>query len=151
MIAVAFVDFDFQIVPDGLIYALGAAGLAYVVTVLLPRSGVSALLDAAIGFLLGGVLFFAAAVVSKGGMGGGDIKLAAVLGLWFGWKSLLLLMLLSFVSAAIVSVFLLLTKRKSRKDGVPFAPFIAFSAYITPMLGRELINWYLTTINLMFS
>jgi len=108
-----------------------------------PNLGFSALIPRGIGFLLGGGLFLLIAVVSNGGMGGGDIKLMAVLGLWFGWQHLLLLMMLSFVSGALISVALLAFKIKGRKEAIPFGPFIALAAYLTSIFGNELITWYL--------
>ena len=63
----------------------------------------AALQNSAIGFAVGGGLFFLIAVISKGGMGGGDIKLMAVLGLWFGWQKLLLLILLSVMLTMLLS------------------------------------------------
>jgi leader peptidase (prepilin peptidase)/N-methyltransferase len=118
-------------------------GLVYVAFVRLPESGLSALIPSVIGFLLGGGLFLLIAIVSNGGMGGGDIKLMAVLGFWFGWQQLLLLMLLSFLSGAVISVGLLALKIKGRKEAIPFGPFIALAAYVTSLYGQNLIHWYL--------
>ena len=134
-----------QIIPDGLVLVIAVLGLAQLITVLLPQLGPAVLLDRTAGFLLGGGLFFLISVISRGGMGGGDVKLAAVLGLWFGWKQLLLLMFLAFVSGAFVSVLLLLAHIKNRKEGVPFGPFLAVAAYLVSLFGSELVYWYLQT------
>jgi leader peptidase (prepilin peptidase)/N-methyltransferase len=143
LIVITMVDFDCQLIPDEFISALAVAGILYLLAVQLPQLGVKALLSSVIGFAVGGGLFLLVSAASKGGMGGGDIKLMAVLGLWFGWEKLLLLMLLSFVGGALVSIPLLVLKRKGRKDGIPFGPFIAFAAYLTSLYGMELIQWYL--------
>ncbi|MDD3194102.1 MAG: prepilin peptidase [Oscillospiraceae bacterium] len=145
LVAVAIIDFDHQIIPDGLVLAIAMLGLAQLIVVLLPQLGPAVLLERTAGFLLGGGLFFLISVISRGGMGGGDVKLAAVLGLWFGWKQLLLLMFLAFVSGAFVSVVLLLAHIKDRKEGVPFGPFLAAAAYLVSLFGSELVHWYLQT------
>lgn len=143
LIVMTMIDYDHQIIPDGLTLMLGILGIAYLALIRFPESGFNTILPSALGFLLGGGLFLLIAVVSNGGMGGGDIKLMAVLGLWFGWKHLLLLMMLSFVSGAIISVLLLAFRIKGRKEAIPFGPFIALAAYLTSLYGNELINWYL--------
>ena len=143
LIIITMIDFDQQIIPDGLIIALGILGAMYLFTVQLPQYGARSLLQNAIGFTVSGLFFLLIAVVSNGGMGGGDIKLMAVLGLWFGWQKLIVLMFLTFIIGAIVSIFLLLLKRKKMKDGIPFGPFIALAAYIVSIYGTRIIVWYL--------
>ncbi|MPM30548.1 Type 4 prepilin-like proteins leader peptide-processing enzyme [bioreactor metagenome] len=145
LVAAAMIDYDCQIIPDSLVVLIAILGAVNLFFVLLPTFGRAVLIDRAAGFLLGGGLFFLIAVVSRGGMGGGDIKLAAVLGLWFGWKELLLLVFAAFIFGAIVSVFLLVTHIKGRKEGIPFGPFLAISAYLVSLFGSELMNWYLRT------
>lgn len=142
LIVVTMIDLDLQIIPDRLVAALGILSLLYLFLVRFPRYGVSALYNSAIGFVLGGLFFLLIAIVSNGGMGGGDIKLMAMLGLWFGWQKLLVLMFLTFIGGAIISLFLLLLKVKKMKDGIPFGPFIAFAAYIVSMFGDKIIAWY---------
>ena len=90
-----------------------------------------------------GGLFLLLAVLSKGGMGGGDIKLMAVLGLWFGWQQALLLIFLAFLSGGSLALLLLFLKKKKRKDAVPFGPFLVLSALIVSMWGEQIIAWYL--------
>lgn len=142
LIVVTMVDYDHQIIPDRFIVIIAILGLCYLFAVRFWQAGSVAVLDSIIGCLLGGGLFFLIAVVSKGGMGGGDIKLVAALGLWFGWKQLLLLIVLSFVLGAIISVFLLLRHKKTGKDGIPFGPFIALAAYLVSLFGQEWLLWY---------
>lgn len=149
LVAVTMIDFDHQIIPDGLVVIVAALGLIHLLVVRMPLMGPAALLDGAAGFLLGGGLFFLIAVLSRGGMGGGDVKLAAAFGLCFGWQLLLLLLLLAFISGALVSAGLLLSHKKGRKDGVPFGPFLAFGAYFVSLCGSELIRWYLQSLSLL--
>jgi leader peptidase (prepilin peptidase)/N-methyltransferase len=92
--------------------------------------------------LLGGGLFLLIAIASNGGMGGGDIKLIAVLGFILGLKKTVLNILLSFIIGALFSVVLLLLKKKGKKDPIPFGPFINIAFCITIFFGDCIINWY---------
>jgi leader peptidase (prepilin peptidase) / N-methyltransferase len=138
LIVVFFIDLEHQIIPNRLVLLLLALTVAqYGVQPALPWR------DALLGALLGGGLFLALAVVSGGGMGGGDIKLVAVFGLWYGWQQLLLLMFVSFLGGGVVSGVLLATGIKKRKDGIPFGPFLVLAAFVVSMWGQQLIHWYL--------
>ena len=95
--------------------------------------------DALAGMLIGFLIFLAIAglsvlVFKKEGMGGGDIKLMAVLGLYVGFFNNIQIFILSFFIAAIISIFLLVTKIKKSDDYIPFGPFIVLAAYITLFL-----------------
>lgn len=142
LVALTMIDYDLQIIPDELNLLLLVLGVVYLLVVRLPEVSLLGLLPHLIGFVVGGGLFLLIAVVSKGGMGGGDIKLMAALGLWFGWQQLLVLMFISFVSGAAVSLLLMGIKLKGRKDAIPFGPFIAFAAYVTSVFGTHILNWY---------
>ena len=139
LLVISVIDLEIQEIPDGLsIFGL-AAGIVFIAV----QWDMNLVLSSFAGLLIGSGLFFLIAFFSKGGMGGGDIKLLGVLGIWVGWKMTLLLILLSFIIGALVSIFLLITKIKSRKDYIPFGPFIAIGAYIAIIHGNFLIHWYL--------
>jgi leader peptidase (prepilin peptidase)/N-methyltransferase len=79
-------------------------------------------------------------------MGMGDVKLAVLLGLSLGWLSLghvLLGLFLGFLLGSLVGVGLVATGVRSRKDHLPFAPFLAAGAVIAVLVGRPLLDWYL--------
>ena len=76
-------DFEQQVILDEMVFAFALLGLCYVFHLQLP------LTDHLLASIGGGLLFLFLAIVSKGALGGGDIKLIAALGLWLGWKSLL--------------------------------------------------------------
>ena len=80
--------------------------------------------------------------VSRGGMGFGDVKLAFVLGVWLGLEQSLLCLLLAFVLGGVVGVLLLLTGLKTRKDAIPFGPYLCVSGWVSFVCGNELIAWY---------
>ena len=80
--------------------------------------------------------------VSRGGMGFGDVKLAFVLGVWLGLEQSLLCLLLAFILGGVVGVLLLLTGIKTRKDAIPFGPYLCVSGWVSFVCGNELIAWY---------
>jgi prepilin signal peptidase PulO-like enzyme (type II secretory pathway) len=79
---------------------------------------------------------------SRGGMGFGDVKLAFVLGVWLGLEQSLLCLLLAFILGGFVGVFWLLTGIKSRKDAIPFGPYLCVSGWVSLLWGKELLVWY---------
>jgi leader peptidase (prepilin peptidase)/N-methyltransferase len=78
----------------------------------------------------------------KEAMGGGDIKLAAMIGAFLGWKLTLLSLFLGFFLGSIIGVIVLLTS-KNKSDVLPFGPFIALGAFVSIFWGRAIIHWYL--------
>ncbi|SMB94969.1 type 4 prepilin peptidase 1 Aspartic peptidase. MEROPS family A24A [Desulfonispora thiosulfatigenes DSM 11270] len=143
LLVIAVIDYHLQIIPDecnlfGLIVS-GAFIIFY-------NFSYTSLIDAIFGLLLGGGIFLVIALVSKGGMGGGDIKLMGVLGLALGVKDILLITFLSFIIGAVFSLFLLGFKLKKRKDPIAFGPFISVAALITMLYGTNIIKWYLHLI-----
>ncbi|MFA7468292.1 MAG: A24 family peptidase, partial [Desulfotomaculaceae bacterium] len=100
------------------------------------------LISGLIGFMAAGLLLLAIAVISKGGMGGGDIKLSAVMGLFLGWQSAAVALFLSFLIGGIVGILLLVTKIKGRKDAVPFGPYLALGGLAAAFYGPQIITWY---------
>ena len=76
-------------------------------------------------------------------MGGGDMKLGAMLGAFLGWKLGLLAVLLGVLTGGMVAVALLLLGRKGRKEAIPFGPFLAFGGAVSLLWGQEILGWYL--------
>jgi leader peptidase (prepilin peptidase)/N-methyltransferase len=137
LLIVTFIDLDHQIIPDVITVPGIAAGL--LASSFLTPIGV---LNALIGTFLGGGLFFLVAVLSRGGMGGGDIKLIAMIGAFLGWQAVLVTIFLSALLGACVGIFLILFKKKGRKDPVPFGPFLAMGAIMAMVWGTDLIYFY---------
>ncbi|MEQ6389143.1 prepilin peptidase [Bacillaceae bacterium S4-13-58] len=98
--------------------------------------------DAGMGFIAGLVLLLLIALVSRGGMGGGDIKLFAVLGIALGLKKLLLAFFLSAFLGATIGLIGLIVGLVKRKNPIPFGPFISMGALISYFYGTEIVNWY---------
>jgi leader peptidase (prepilin peptidase)/N-methyltransferase len=150
MIAITFIDLEFQIIPD--VITLPGIVIGVISSVFfLPdplfniyeSDMLTGLINSLIGILLGGGLFFLIAVVSKGGMGGGDIKMMAMVGAFMGWKAVLLVTFIGSLAGSLVGIMLMLFKGKSRKTKVPFGPFLAMGSLITLFLGGKIITWYL--------
>lgn len=140
LVVISFIDLQHKIIPDslvltGFLFVVLLNILDYIKTPYLLVSGL-------LGLLLGSGFFLILAIITKGGMGGGDIKLISLLGFWLGWKWTLLMMLLSFTLGGIISVLLVVLKVKGRKDTIPFAPFIATATLLTVLYGNDIINYY---------
>jgi leader peptidase (prepilin peptidase)/N-methyltransferase len=138
LVVITGIDLDHQIIPDVITLPgiVVGAGLA---VALHP----AAWLDTLLGILAGGGLFFVIIVVSRGGMGGGDMKLGAMMGAFLGWKLVLLAILLGVFVGGAVAVTLLATGAKGRKDPVPFGPFLALGGAVSLLWGNSLLAWYL--------
>jgi leader peptidase (prepilin peptidase)/N-methyltransferase len=95
-----------------------------------------------IGFLAGGGLFYVIALLSRGGMGGGDIKLMAVLGLAAGWPYVLVVFLLSFILGSLSGLVLLVSKKRALKDSLAFAPFLSLAFFLVTFWGVKIWQWY---------
>ncbi|ABO49582.1 type 4 prepilin peptidase 1, Aspartic peptidase, MEROPS family A24A [Desulforamulus reducens MI-1] len=132
------IDIHHQIIPDSVLLVGGLLGLPIIFFQSLDH-----LKWGLIGFFAAGLLLLLIALLSKGGMGGGDIKLAAVMGLYLGLKPVAIALFLSFLLGGAVGILLLATGIKGRKDPVPFGPFLAAGAIISAFLGERIIVWYL--------
>ena len=128
LIVIAFIDLDHQIIPDVLtIPGIPVFFLLAVFVVKVPW------LEALIGLLIGGGVLFAIAFVyelltKREGMGGGDIKLLAMIGGFLGWKSLIFILLFSSFSGVIVGITAMIIKKQDTKYAVPFGPFLSAAA-----------------------
>jgi leader peptidase (prepilin peptidase)/N-methyltransferase len=137
LVAVTMIDLDHQIIPDVVTLPGIAVGLA-----LSLLTGRPNWLAALLGVLVGGGVFFLIIVLSGGGMGGGDMKLGAMLGAFLGAKPLLVAILAAVCMGGVVAVCLLALGRRGRKDAVPFGPFLALGGIVALFWGDRLIAWY---------
>jgi prepilin signal peptidase PulO-like enzyme (type II secretory pathway) len=105
----------------------------------LPQLGIA---QAAIGGSISLLLFLLIVIISKGGMGWGDVKLAILIGSVTGYLVFIALFLAAFFGG-MLAMILLLFKIKKRKEGIPFAPFLSVGTMATLLWGNSLLNWYL--------
>lgn len=103
--------------------------------------------DSIVGAVVGFGVLFLIAIVSKGGMGGGDIKLFLVIGLVLGWVPTLLTLFLASIIGTVIGVISLRRTKQGRKTPIPFGPSIAIAAIIAYFYGESLVDWY---VNLFF-
>ena len=126
---------------DGMLYDV--ITLPFAVFGFVPvRAGLLSLREALIGGTLCGVLFYCLYIAARDGLGGGDVKLAAALGVWLGWESALIAVWIAFMLGGIAAVFLLATGRKKRRDGIPFGPFLAAGGYVAFVAGAQIWQLY---------
>ncbi len=138
LITISGIDLLHQIIPDAI--TLPGILLGFLAN---SATGRVSWLDSLLGILAGGGTFFVIIFVSKGGMGGGDMKLGAMLGAFLGWKVALISLLIAVLAGGAVAAALLLVKARGRKDPVPFGPFLAAGGLAGLLWGETLLAWYL--------
>lgn len=140
LLTVAGTDIEEGMIPDLVTYPGMLSGLLFaVVTIGLPSSLLGLLLFA--GVLLG------AALLSNGGMGGGDIKLAGVIGAFLGWPGAAMTLIISSLAGGLWAAGLLGLGKADRKTALKFGPFMAGAAWSVWMYRDEIIDLYLGLFN----
>jgi prepilin signal peptidase PulO-like enzyme (type II secretory pathway) len=105
--------------------------------------------SAALGGGIGFAIFLLIAIVSRGGMGWGDVKLAALIGLATGFPLVFVAIIMGAILGGIVAVALVIVKKRKFKGTIPFGPFLALAAMVTLLWGSSILNWYLRLTGLM--
>ena len=128
LIVITFIDLDHQIIPD--VLTLPGIPIFFLLAIFVVKIP---WLEALIGLLIGGGVLFAIAFVyelltKREGMGGGDVKLLAMIGGFLGWKSLIFILLFSSFSGAIAGITAMIIKKQDMKYAVPFGPFLSAAA-----------------------
>jgi len=141
LIVITFIDIDYQIIPD--VISLPGIPLCFLAAVFV--MGVP-FLESLIGILVGGGILYVIAVgyewiTKREGMGGGDIKLLAMLGAFFGWKSLLFIVLCSSLTGAVVGMTAMVIQGQDMKYAVPFGPFLALGAVAYFFFGDAFLRY----------
>jgi leader peptidase (prepilin peptidase)/N-methyltransferase len=143
LIALTFIDFDTQLLPDDITLPLLWLGLLFNL-----NGGFtdlkSAVLGAVFGYLiLWSVYWLFKLVTGKEGMGFGDFKLLAAIGAWFGWQLLPAVILLSSVVGAVIGIGMIVFRGKEGGTAIPFGPFLALGGIAALFFGRQLASFYL--------
>ncbi len=141
LIVISFIDLEHQIIPNRLVAAIFIWAVIW--QIITPQIS---WLNAAGGALLGGCLLLFLAVVSRGGMGGGDIKLMFAAGFLLGLKYTVLALFIGFLFGAIVSIGLIVAGIKKRKDLIPFGPFLSLGIYFVLLWGEGIIKVYMNFV-----
>jgi leader peptidase (prepilin peptidase) / N-methyltransferase len=147
LIVISFIDLDLQIIPD--VLSIGGLGAGLVLAFIRPHFGV---LDAVYGIVLGGGILFLIAMgyqllAKREGMGGGDVKLLAMIGSFLGLKGVVFSLMAGSLIGSLVGIPLMLLKGEGTKYAIPFGPFLSLAALIYVFFGDRLINGFLSFIS----
>ncbi|ABC78219.1 prepilin peptidase [Syntrophus aciditrophicus] len=143
LILITFIDIDYQIIPD--VISLPGIPICFLMAVFIMDLS---FMDALLGLLIGGGSLYLVAVLyelatKREGMGGGDIKLLALMGAFLGWKSLLFILLVSSLVGAVVGISIMLARGGDMKYAVPFGPFLSLAAVAYLFVGEYATNLFL--------
>lgn len=146
LIVITFIDLKYQIIPD--VISLPGIALGFAASFVTSEPGV---VNSIIGILIGGGLLYAIAsayylVTKHEGMGGGDIKMLAMIGAFTGWKGVLVTILAGSFSGALIGGALMLFSGKGSRHAIPFGPFLALGALLYLFFGEAAVGWYVTTV-----
>jgi leader peptidase (prepilin peptidase)/N-methyltransferase len=145
LLAISVIDLGHFIIPNRVVYPTLFAIVPLLTVAAALQGAWSPLEHAAIGGVAGFLALFVVHMVSPRGMGFGDVRLAGVIGFMLGWLGLgyvVLAMFLSFLLASVIGITLMVARVKSRKDSVPFGPFMAMGAVVAVLWGQALIDAY---------
>ena len=146
LIALTFIDYDTQLLPDSITLPLLWLGLLFNLFGTYTDLQ-SAVIGAMAGYLsLWSVYWGFKLVTGKEGMGYGDFKLLAALGAWLGWQILPLTILLSSLVGALLGIALIVLAKRGRNVPIPFGPYLATAGLIAFFWGKELTQIYLRLI-----
>jgi len=142
LIVITFIDIDHRIIPNAI--SLPGIPIFFAASFAVPSL---TWLDALLGILIGGGILYAVAwtylfFTKREGMGGGDIKLLAMMGGMIGWKGVFFTIFVSSAIGTVTGLAIMAATRKNMKLAVPFGPFLALGAVIYIFFGQELILWY---------
>jgi leader peptidase (prepilin peptidase)/N-methyltransferase len=147
LIAITFIDIDHRIIPDKI--SLPGIPIFFLLSLLIPNFS---FIDSLIGILVGGGSLYLVAVgyhllTGNEGMGGGDIKLLAMIGAVIGWLGVFFTIFAGSVLGCVVGLALMIKNRKGMKLAVPFGPFLSLGAVIYLFYGPSLIHWYINLLD----
>jgi leader peptidase (prepilin peptidase)/N-methyltransferase len=142
LLVITFIDIDHQIIPD--LITLPGIPIFFAASLVLPQI---TLVESILGILIGGgslflVAWFYHLLTHKEGMGGGDIKLLAMMGAVIGWQGVLFTIFLASAIGTISGLLVMLKTRKTMKLAIPFGPFLAIGGTAYILFGPQLIAWY---------
>ncbi len=143
LIVITVIDLYHQIIPD--VISLPGVGVGLLSSLIIPQI---TFFNSLFGILLGGGSLFLVAtgyqwLFKREGMGGGDVKLLAMIGAFLGWKAVILTILLSSLIGSIIGIIVIALKGKDFKYAIPFGPFLSLGATISLFYGQNIIDWYL--------
>lgn len=147
MLLIAFcIDLKLQIIPNRLTLTMFETGLffTFLSVIANTNTGITTFTNNLLGMLVGGGIFLlitliGGAIAGKEAMGFGDVKLMGALGLFFGWINIIIISVLSFLIAAVISIGILIFRKKKMDEYIPFGPFIVTSSFIVIFTPFDLL------------
>jgi len=143
LMIITVIDLYHQIIPD--VISIPGIGVGLLGALIIPHI---TFFKSLLGILLGGGSLFVVAtsyqwLFKREGMGGGDVKLLAMIGAFLGWDAVILTILLSSLIGSITGMIIMVLKGKGFKYAIPFGPFLSLGAVIALFYKNEIISWYL--------
>jgi leader peptidase (prepilin peptidase) / N-methyltransferase len=146
LIALSMIDFDHQLLPDDITLPLLWLGIIINIFGLFTNLE-SSVIGAVFGYgTLWSVYIIFKLVTGKEGMGHGDFKLLALLGAWFGWQALPLIIILSSLVGAVIGISLMIFNSHDRNSAIPFGPYLAIAGWISMLWGPYIMSAYLNAV-----
>jgi leader peptidase (prepilin peptidase) / N-methyltransferase len=147
-LAIALIDMQHKLILNKIVYPSLVVALAispFFIKTGFPQAGVAehGIVNALIGAATGFIFLLIPNILSRGGMGMGDVKMAALIGLTTGFGEVLVAVLGGIILGGLVAIFLLATGIKKRKEVMPFGPFLSIAAVVTLLWGTPILNWYM--------
>jgi len=138
LLAIIFIDLYHQIIPD--VISLPGIIIGFAASFLVPGFSWQ---DSALGVFLGGGIFYAIAagyylLARRAGMGGGDIKLLAMIGAFLGWRSLPFVIFTSALLGSVIGIGAMIKQKKGGKTVIPYGPFLAVASYLYLFFANEI-------------
>ena len=137
-IVLMVIDLERKLILNKIVYP--TAAVALIIDVFSPQPGI---IYGVIGGATGFILLLIPALIFRGGMGWGDVKMAALIGLVTGFPLVFVAVFLGIVLGGLVAGVLLLLRIKKRKEPIPFGPFLSLATIATLIWGSDILNWYL--------
>ena len=149
LLIACIIDFKQKIIPNRLNLTIFEVGLVF--TFIQGITNVNIAIDRLLGALVGGgiflfITFVASLITGKEAMGFGDVKFMGAIGLFFGWRTVIIISLMSFLLGAIVGIILMIVKKKKSEEYMPFGPFIVLSTLITIFAPFDLLLYIMLKI-----
>jgi leader peptidase (prepilin peptidase)/N-methyltransferase len=141
LVALFAIDLEHHLLPD--VITLPGLAVGLVASLFLPPGIVESLIGTLIG---GGVLWLIGEAYyrysGEEGMGGGDVKMLAMIGAFLGWKLVLVTLVLSSVLGSVLGLAIIAVKRGGMKYALPFGTFLALGALAASLIGERIVSWY---------
>lgn len=146
LISAFVIDYRLQIIPNRLTLTIFETGLIFTFASVLinTNAGISIFMNNMLGMIVGGGIFLIITLIGgliagKDAMGFGDVKLMGALGLFLGWMNIIMVAVMAFLLAAVISIIILVSRKKKADEYIPFGPFIVISAIIAMFVPSTLL------------